>query len=74
MSDPIEFGRVEDAVEDLRAGKLILLVDDEDRENEGDFVMAAEKVTPEALTLMTREGSGIIIQSGNAVPSARVAL
>ncbi len=57
---PAPFARIEDAVEDLRAGKMVILVDDEDRENEGDFVMAAEFVTPDAITLMTRHASGII--------------
>lgn len=56
----IQFDTIDSAIEDLCAGKLIILVDDEDRENEGDFVMAAEFITPEALTLMTRQASGII--------------
>jgi 3,4-dihydroxy 2-butanone 4-phosphate synthase/GTP cyclohydrolase II len=54
------FNTIEEALTDLRAGKMIILVDDEDRENEGDFVMAAEFVTAEAITLMTRHASGII--------------
>ncbi len=54
------FSRIDEAIEDLRAGKMIILVDDEERENEGDFVMAAEFTTPEAVTLMTRHASGII--------------
>ena len=54
------FHTIEEALADLRAGKMIVLVDDEDRENEGDFVMAAEHVTAEAITLMTRHASGII--------------
>jgi 3,4-dihydroxy 2-butanone 4-phosphate synthase / GTP cyclohydrolase II len=57
---PINFARIEEIIDDLRAGKMIILVDDEDRENEGDFIMAAECVTPEAITLMTRIASGII--------------
>ena len=60
VEPPFHFDRIEDAVEDLRAGKLIILVDDEDRENEGDFVMAAQFVTPEIITLMNRRASGII--------------
>jgi 3,4-dihydroxy 2-butanone 4-phosphate synthase / GTP cyclohydrolase II len=56
----LEFDRIEDAIADLRNGKMIILVDDEDRENEGDFVMAAEAVTADAITLMTRHASGII--------------
>ncbi|MDX1933838.1 MAG: bifunctional 3,4-dihydroxy-2-butanone-4-phosphate synthase/GTP cyclohydrolase II [Capsulimonadales bacterium] len=63
------FATVEEAIEDLRAGKFIILVDDEDRENEGDFVMAAQFVTPEAVTLMIRQGSGIIT---NPMPEDRL--
>jgi 3,4-dihydroxy 2-butanone 4-phosphate synthase/GTP cyclohydrolase II len=54
------FNSIEEAIADLRAGRMVILVDDEDRENEGDFVIAAEFVTPEAITLMTRQASGII--------------
>lgn len=56
----IRFSTVEQAVKQLQNGKLVILVDDEDRENEGDFVMAGQYVTPEAITLMTRYASGII--------------
>ena len=52
--------KIEAALEDLRQGKMIILVDDEDRENEGDLVMAAEKVTPEAINFMAKEGRGLI--------------
>ncbi|MBI4411176.1 MAG: bifunctional 3,4-dihydroxy-2-butanone-4-phosphate synthase/GTP cyclohydrolase II [Deltaproteobacteria bacterium] len=52
--------RVERALQDLAAGKMIILVDDEDRENEGDLVVAAEKVTPEAINFMSKEGRGLI--------------
>ena len=51
---------IEDALEDIRAGGMVILVDDEDRENEGDLCMAAEKVTPEAVNFMAREGRGLI--------------
>ena len=54
------FARIEEVLDDLRAGKMIILVDDEDRENEGDFVMAAQFATPEFVTLMNRRASGII--------------
>lgn len=54
------FARIEDAIADLAAGKMIILVDDEDRENEGDFVIAAEFITAEDITRMTRYASGII--------------
>jgi 3,4-dihydroxy 2-butanone 4-phosphate synthase/GTP cyclohydrolase II len=52
--------KIEAAIEDLRQGKMIILVDDEDRENEGDLVVAAEKVTPEAINFMAKEGRGLI--------------
>jgi 3,4-dihydroxy 2-butanone 4-phosphate synthase/GTP cyclohydrolase II len=52
-----------EAVEDIRAGKMVILVDDEDRENEGDLCMAAEKVTPEAINFMATHGRGLICLS-----------
>ena len=55
---PIE--RVTRALEDIRAGKLVILVDDEDRENEGDLVFAAEKVTPELINFMATHARGLI--------------
>src|SRR5437588_10807683 len=51
---------VERAIEDIREGKFVIVVDDPDRENEGDLVMAAEKVTPEAVNFMAREARGLI--------------
>ncbi len=51
---------IEEAVEDIRAGKLIIIVDDEDRENEGDLVCAAEKITPEIVNFMATHGRGLI--------------
>jgi 3,4-dihydroxy 2-butanone 4-phosphate synthase/GTP cyclohydrolase II len=54
---------IEAALEDIRAGKMVILVDDEDRENEGDLTMAAEKVTPEAINFMARFGRGLICLS-----------
>ena len=54
------FDTIEEAIEDIKAGKMIIVVDDEDRENEGDLVMAAEKVTPEAITFMATYGRGLI--------------
>lgn len=54
---------IEAAVDDIRQGKMVILVDDEDRENEGDLVMAAELVTPEAIAFMAREGCGLICLS-----------
>jgi len=55
--------RIEEALEDLRQGKMVVLVDDEDRENEGDLTMAAEKVTPGAINFMAKYGRGLICLS-----------
>ena len=52
--------RVEKAIAEIRAGRMVILVDDEDRENEGDLTMAAERVTPEAINFMARHGRGLI--------------
>lgn len=54
------FNRIEEALEALRAGEMIVVVDDEDRENEGDLLMAAEKATPEAVNFMATHGRGLI--------------
>src|SRR5215467_15566321 len=54
------FCTVGEALAELRAGRMIVLVDDENRENEGDLVLAAEKVTPEAINFMVRNGCGIL--------------
>ena len=58
-----QFARIDDAVEAIRAGKMIIVVDDEDRENEGDLTIAAEKITPEAINFMARYGRGLICLS-----------
>jgi 3,4-dihydroxy 2-butanone 4-phosphate synthase/GTP cyclohydrolase II len=55
--------RIEAALEDIRQGKMVILVDDEDRENEGDLTMAAERVTPEAINFMAKYGRGLICLS-----------
>ncbi|MCO4291860.1 bifunctional 3,4-dihydroxy-2-butanone-4-phosphate synthase/GTP cyclohydrolase II [Solitalea sp. MAHUQ-68] len=52
--------KIEDAIEDIKAGKMLIVVDDEDRENEGDFLMAAEMVTPEAINFMITHGKGLV--------------
>lgn len=54
------FNTIDEAIEDLKEGKMIIVVDDEDRENEGDLLMAAEKVTPEAINFMAKYGRGLI--------------
>jgi 3,4-dihydroxy 2-butanone 4-phosphate synthase/GTP cyclohydrolase II len=56
----MELNSTEEIIEDLRQGKMVIIMDDEDRENEGDLVMAAEKVTPEAINFMARYGRGLI--------------
>jgi 3,4-dihydroxy 2-butanone 4-phosphate synthase/GTP cyclohydrolase II len=58
MSSP--FTDVPSAIDDIRAGRMVVVVDDEDRENEGDLTLAAEKITPEAVNFMAREGRGLI--------------
>ena len=61
MSTPkIHLNTIEEAIEDIRNGKIIIVVDDEDRENEGDFLAAAEKVTPEMINFMATHGRGLI--------------
>lgn len=55
-----EFDTIESAIEDIKRGKIIIVVDDEDRENEGDFIMAADRVTPDAINFMAKYGRGLI--------------
>ncbi|CUS78846.1 3,4-dihydroxy 2-butanone 4-phosphate synthase / GTP cyclohydrolase II [Candidatus Kryptobacter tengchongensis] len=58
---PVEkFNTIDEAIEDIRNGKIVIVVDDEDRENEGDFIVAAEKVTPEIVNFMAKYGRGLI--------------
>lgn len=56
----MEFHTIEEAIEDIKLGKMIVVVDDEDRENEGDLLMAAELITPEAINFMARQAGGLI--------------
>src|ERR1039458_5811692 len=60
MSPQAPFTDVPDAIEEIRAGRMIVVVDDEDRENEGDLTLAAEKVTPEAINFMAKYGRGLV--------------
>ncbi|PUU71702.1 3,4-dihydroxy-2-butanone-4-phosphate synthase [Flavobacterium sp. WLB] len=60
MSTKIQLNTIEEAIEDIRQGKVIIVVDDEDRENEGDFLAAAEKVTPDMINFMATHGRGLI--------------
>jgi 3,4-dihydroxy 2-butanone 4-phosphate synthase / GTP cyclohydrolase II len=59
-SDPNAFCTVEEAVEEIHQGRMIVLIDDEDRENEGDLALAAEKITPDAINFMAKYGRGLI--------------
>lgn len=56
----IKLNTIEEAIEDFRAGKFLIVVDDEDRENEGDFIIAAEKITPEDVNFMLKNGRGVL--------------
>lgn len=60
MPGDIQFNSIESAIEDIKQGRIVIVADDEDRENEGDFVMAAERTTPEAINLMAKYGRGLI--------------
>jgi len=60
MTENIKFNTIPEAVEDIRQGKFIIVVDDEDRENEGDLIMAAEKVTPESINFFAMHGRGLV--------------
>src|ERR1035438_69719 len=60
MSPQTPFTDVPEAIEEVRGGRMIVIVDDEDRENEGDLTLAAEKVTPDAINFMAKFGRGLI--------------
>ena len=60
MDQEIKLNTIEEAIEDIKQGKMIIVVDDENRENEGDFIAAAEKVTPEMINFMTQHGRGLL--------------
>ena len=60
MNQEIKLNTIEEAIEDIKQGKIVIVVDDEDRENEGDFIAAAEKVTPEMINFMTHHGRGLL--------------
>src|SRR5881275_2818983 len=59
-AETIEFDAVDDVVNDIAEGRIVIVTDDADRENEGDLVMAAEKVTPDAVNFMAKHGRGLI--------------
>lgn len=58
--DKFKLNSIEEALDDFREGKFVIVVDDEDRENEGDFIIAAEKITPEAVNFMLKNGRGVL--------------
>ncbi|HEX7289772.1 MAG TPA: 3,4-dihydroxy-2-butanone-4-phosphate synthase, partial [Conexibacter sp.] len=70
------FATVEEAIEDIRQGKMVVVCDDEDRENEGDLTIAAEKVTPEVINFMARYGRGLIClpMTGERLDALRIPL
>ena len=59
MNDKIKLDSIEDAIADFKEGKFLIVVDDEDRENEGDFTIAAEKITPEKVNFMLKHARGV---------------
>jgi 3,4-dihydroxy 2-butanone 4-phosphate synthase/GTP cyclohydrolase II len=71
---PIRFHTIDEALADLREGRILIVVDDEDRENEGDFVIAAEKATPKHLNFFTREGRGVVCAPITAERAAALGL
>jgi 3,4-dihydroxy 2-butanone 4-phosphate synthase / GTP cyclohydrolase II len=72
----LPFSTIPEAIEDIRAGRMVVVVDDEDRENEGDLTIAAEKVTPEAINFMARFGRGLIClpMTGERLDALRIPL
>ena len=66
QDDEFEFANIDDAIRELRAGRMVVVVDDEDRENEGDLTIAAEMITPEAINFMARHGRGLICLAMNS--------
>src|SRR5262245_43195575 len=70
------FSSIPDAIDDIRAGRMVVVVDDEDRENEGDLTIAAEKVTPEVINFMARHGRGLVClpMTGERLDELRIPL
>ncbi|PYQ23503.1 MAG: bifunctional 3,4-dihydroxy-2-butanone-4-phosphate synthase/GTP cyclohydrolase II [Acidobacteria bacterium] len=74
--DRASFSTIPEAIEDIRAGKMVVVVDDEDRENEGDLTVAAEKVTPDVINFMVRHGRGLVClpMTGERLDELRIPL
>lgn len=68
----IQLNTIEEAIEDFREGKFLIVVDDEDRENEGDFIIAAEKVTPEKINFMLKKRTRCIMRPDHGRTLPRV--
>ena len=60
MEQKIQLDKIEDAIHDFKEGKMVIVVDDEDRENEGDLIVAAEKITPEQVNFMLKNARGVL--------------
>ena len=76
MRDEEGFASIPEAIEEIAAGRMVIVVDDADRENEGDFIMAAEKASPEAINFMATHGRGIICMpcEGSRLEELRIPL
>lgn len=74
MNDRVKLDTVEEAIAEIRAGRMVVVVDDEDRENEGDFIMAAETVTPEAVNFLATHGRGLICTAVTQAQARRLDL
>src|SRR5437867_6392289 len=74
MSSALQFDPIEEVIKEIRAGRMVIVTDDEDRENEGDLVMAAEKVTPAAINFMATHARGLICLSLTEERLARLSL
>src|SRR6187200_1951929 len=72
----MRFSTIDEAIADIQAGKMLIVVDDEDRENEGDLTIAAEKVTPDVINFMARYGRGLIClpMTGERLDALRIPL
>ena len=73
---PAPFVSIEEAIQEIRQGRMLVVVDDEDRENEGDLLMAADRATPEAVNFMAKQGRGIICVplTGERLDELRIAM
>src|SRR5713226_1061295 len=75
-AETFQFDTIDDVVSDIAKGRIVIVTDDADRENEGDLVMAAEKVTPEAVNFMSKHGRGLICApaTGERLDALRISM